>query len=106
MVSWTEFRTAAEGFLAPAGSSDPTDHITAPVLLIVGQDDSMFCGGAGGLACADTASVRQHEEPYYAAAASLTYLSVPGTGHDLALSQTAAQSFRLINRWLTMHGAP
>jgi pimeloyl-ACP methyl ester carboxylesterase len=106
VVSWTEFRTAAEAFLARPAWSNPTDHITVPVLLIVGQADTMFCGGAGGLACADTAAIRHHEEPYYAAAASLTYLSVPGTGHDLALSQTATRSFRLINRWLTMHGAP
>jgi pimeloyl-ACP methyl ester carboxylesterase len=106
VVSWTEFRTAAEAFLAPAGRPNPADHITVPVLLIVGQDDAMFCGGAGGLDCGDLASVRHHEAPYYAAAASLTYLTVPGTGHDLALSQTANQSFRLINRWLTTHGAP
>jgi pimeloyl-ACP methyl ester carboxylesterase len=106
VVSWTEFRTAAEGFLAPAARSNPTDHITAPVLLIVGQDDPMFCGHAGGLDCANPVAVRRHEAPYYRAAASLTYLSVPGTGHDLALSQTATRSFQLINQWLTAHGAP
>jgi len=106
VVSWTEFRTAAEDFLAPTGRSNPADHITAPVLVIAGQDDTMFCGGPGGLQCADVASVRHHEAPYYAAAASLTCLTVPGAGHDLALSRTANQSFALINRWLTKRGAP
>jgi pimeloyl-ACP methyl ester carboxylesterase len=76
-----------------------SDTISVPVLLIVGQQDKLMCGGPVP-DCADPDSVRAAEAPYYRSAASLTVQTVPDTGHDLALHPSADQSFTLINRWL------
>jgi pimeloyl-ACP methyl ester carboxylesterase len=87
---------------APAGQS-VTDDITAPVLLIVGQEDFFFCEGSGVVDCTDSPGVQAYEQPYFADTASLSYEWLPGTGHDLALSQSADRSFAMINAWLDSH---
>jgi pimeloyl-ACP methyl ester carboxylesterase len=103
VVSSTEFGTGIAVPNMPPGPANPEDRITAPVLLIVGQEDFLLCEGTGAPDCADLTALRQLEQPYYADAASLTALSVPDTGHDLALNKTAGISFALIDAWLVTH---
>lgn len=73
-------------------------HITAPVLVVVGAQDSLFCGGLIG--CTNANAVRANESLYYLSAAKLDVISVPATGHDLTLHTTAPQSFASINNWI------
>lgn len=105
VVSATEFESALALPALPPGPANPTDGITAPVLLLVGQQDHLLCQGGGTPDCANLPALQAFEAPYFARAVSLTVLSVPRTGHDLALSPTAGLSFAMINAWINTHGA-
>jgi pimeloyl-ACP methyl ester carboxylesterase len=59
-------------------------QITVPVLLVMGQQDSIFCG-LGATDCSSAASVLQSEVPYYSPQAQLQVIVAPNTGHDLNL---------------------
>jgi pimeloyl-ACP methyl ester carboxylesterase len=80
-----------------------SDRITAPVLLVDGQEDAIFCTLPAALDCANNTSLRDFEAPDYAAAASLSAAVVPSTGHDLALHPSANTSFSDINTWINSH---
>lgn len=101
-VSSTSFTTALTVNQQLPGLN-VSNHITAPVLLINGDDDTFFCGSLEILNCADNSAVEVYEAPYFTNAASVTAENVPATGHDLALSTTADQSFAQINTWLQQH---
>lgn len=81
----------------PPGTN-PTSSVHIPVLLVAGQHDRLYCGLA--LDCTDTEAVRNFEAPYYANAPSFAVVTIPDTGHDIALHPSAQESFRQINNWL------
>lgn len=95
--SMTEFTQGQAIGAVPAGSN-VTNSITRPVLLILGEQDRLYCGLA--LDCTNTANIVSNEAPYYTSAASLTVKTVPGTGHDLALHPSAGVSFGAISDWI------
>jgi alpha-beta hydrolase superfamily lysophospholipase len=74
---------------AEPAAQQPSSQVNVPVLIVVGADDNLFCAGVTEYNCASPASVRAYESQFYAAAPSLTVVTIPGTGHDLALSTTA-----------------
>lgn len=87
----------------PAGSN-VSYHIAAPVLLVVGQEDPLFCGNQPITPdCTSDTAVRDWEAPYFTSAANFTVKTVPNTGHNLALHSSADQSFDMINDWLKSH---
>jgi pimeloyl-ACP methyl ester carboxylesterase len=86
----TQLGTPAPGNLS--------DRVMAPVLLVFGQYDLIYCGLT--LACTSSDSVRGYETAYFVSAASLTAYLVPDTGHDVALHPSAPSSFDVINTWL------
>jgi pimeloyl-ACP methyl ester carboxylesterase len=100
VVSMTELQTGLGDFLVPPGPSNPTDQITAPVLLMVGQDDYFFCQSSGSAPCGSLAALYTEETPYYTSAKSLTIRVIPLTGHDLTTAPTAPRSFAMISSWL------
>ncbi len=104
VISGTELGGAIGSLLAPAGSN-VSDSVTAPVLVMVGQEDLLYCEGSGAADCSDPAALTTYEQPYFAKAASLTVETVPHTGHDLALSPTANVSFAGIDAWLGSQAA-
>lgn len=59
-------------------------QITVPVLLVVGQQDNVFCGLLA-TDCSSAATVLRAEAPYYSPKAQLQVVVVPGSGHDLNL---------------------
>lgn len=77
--------------------------VKAPVLLIDGEEDAVFCFANGGRDCTNPPSVVAAEAPYYPNAANFTVDMVPNTGHDLALHPSANDSFADINTWLQTH---
>lgn len=86
----------------PAGQN-AADSITAPVLVVIGQQDAIFCTDPPILDCSVPATVLASELPFYAGAASLTVDTIPDAGHDIALHPSAGQSFAEINQWITTH---
>ena len=99
VVSATEFADYGSMLAPPA--ANPSRLVRVPVLLVAGQQDVLLCGGA--LDCTDAAAVRANETPYFPQAPSVTTLTVPGTGHDLALHPSAAATADAINGWIRAH---
>jgi pimeloyl-ACP methyl ester carboxylesterase len=76
-----------------------SNRITAPVLLVNGQQDAPFCNV--DVSCLSDAVLTMAEMPYFTAARSFAARTVPDTGHNLPLHPSAGTSFGIINTWLT-----
>ena len=81
---------------------DVSATVTAPVLAMAGRKDVLVCGGPT-LDCADPAAVSANETAYYPASAGVTAVTIPDTGHDLALHPSADVSFGVIDAWIRGH---
>jgi pimeloyl-ACP methyl ester carboxylesterase len=75
---------------------------TVRVLIVVGQEDNFNCT-TSSLDCTNTSAVAANERPYYGHVGSLTVVTVPNTGHDLALHRSQRISFAAINTWIKNH---
>ena len=102
VVPLTDLATLATTWALPPGLN-ASDQITAPVLVVIGQQDAIFCTAPPLLDCVRPAALLAGETPYYAGAASLTVDSIPDTGHDIALHPSADTSFELITSWIAGH---
>jgi len=80
-------------------------QIAVPVLVVVGQEDSLLCG-LGATDCSSAASVLQAEAPYYSAQAQLQVAVIPNSGHDLNLHKSAPLWFASALSWAYQHVAP
>ncbi|MGD0701445.1 MAG: alpha/beta fold hydrolase [Trebonia sp.] len=89
----------ATSMLALPAAQQASDQISVPVLVAVGADDNLFCTGVTAYNCDSAASVRAFESRYYPPAAHLTVVTIPGTGHDLALSTTAPITDAVMIGW-------
>jgi pimeloyl-ACP methyl ester carboxylesterase len=95
--------TGFGGFFGDRGvtaGSNLSNQITAPTLLVVGQQDFIFCFNPAALDCADEAGIQAHEAPYYTGASNFSASTIPSSGHDIALHPSANQSFQAINQWI------
>ena len=99
--SVTELQTGVASTVVPPGSN-VAGKVTAPTMILVGQEDYLYCLSAGAAPCDSWGALTAFERPYFADAASLTAESVPDSGHDVGLNQPIA-SFVLINSWLSRH---
>jgi len=81
----------ARGWAAAVAGQGPCAQVTAPVLLVAGQDDPLL----GGLA-ADAGRLAGAERPHYPRAASVAAHVVPGAAHCLTLGPSAAASLAAI----------
>jgi alpha-beta hydrolase superfamily lysophospholipase len=80
-------------------TQQPSDQVTVPVLVVVGEDDGLFCTGVTVYNCANVTSVQSFESQYYLPAAHLRVAVIPDTGHDLALSTTAPVTDAVMIGW-------
>lgn len=80
-----------------------TPKITVPVLNVVGEYDTLLCGGATTRPnrCADPEAMRADERAYFRGLAKkcLVQAWVPDSGHNLNLHRNAPSWFDLANRW-------
>lgn len=90
-------------FLSARGVSagdNISNLITAPVLVVNGDQDAIFCFQPLVFNCSDSVAVSTNEAPFYAHAKSFEVHMVTGSGHDVALHPTAGASYSIINDWL------
>lgn len=80
-------------------------QIRVPVLVVVGQQDALFCGILA-TNCSSATSVQRAEAPYYARQAQLQVAVIPQAGHDLNLHKTAPLWFADATTWSLQHVAP
>jgi pimeloyl-ACP methyl ester carboxylesterase len=79
-----------------------TRQINVPVLDVVGQYDSLFCGGPGAAnQCQSASQLQAQESAYYTGVAQrcLKLATLPMAGHDLNLELNAQDWFSLANSW-------
>lgn len=101
MVSLDEAtkETGTAGELATIPVALPfTLSITAPVLLVDGDNDQLVCGT---LPCSSPLSAFNAEPLLYPRAASYRQELIPGTGHDMTPQTTAPRFFAAVGDWLT-----
>lgn len=79
-------------------SKAPSNGITVPVLVVVGQRDPHFCE-PDSVDCSTFDTVRQEEAPFYLRASSLSAVVIPDTGHSLNLHRTAPLFFAVALTW-------
>jgi pimeloyl-ACP methyl ester carboxylesterase len=99
VLSATELTTTLLDVQTPA-ALNISQGVTAPVLLVDGQDDKLYCQGPLNADCSTSQKVVDHERPFYPNAQSLTARIIGKTGHALTMSPTYQQSFDAINSWL------
>ncbi|GAA2036027.1 alpha/beta fold hydrolase [Catenulispora yoronensis] len=97
-ISGTELAAGIVETELPA-LTNPSRLITAPVLVLDGQQDGIFCGLT--VDCTNLSWLLGEEAQFYSGAARLSVATVAGTGHDVALHPSAAQSFAVIDQWIT-----
>jgi pimeloyl-ACP methyl ester carboxylesterase len=93
--------TATDGefsTFAPTLVDGISAQITVPVLLIVGQQDSIVCGLLA-TNCSSAATIKQAEAPFYSPQAQLQVVVIPNAGHDLALHRSAPLYFAATIAW-------
>jgi pimeloyl-ACP methyl ester carboxylesterase len=79
-----------------------TNEITAPVLLVNGSNDSVFCrqgNGLGSADCANDANLAESEGPFYGPAAQLETYVLPRSGHNINLVPNAELWFARALEW-------
>ena len=90
---------------APVLVDNISAQITVPVLLVVGQQDSIVCGSMA-TDCSSAASVLQAEATFYSPQAQLQAVVIPNVGHDLNLHMGAAAWFEAAIAWSYQYVAP
>jgi len=76
-----------------------SNQISAPVLMVNGQQDAPFCNI--DVSCLSDTVLTLAEMAYFTGAESFIARTIPDTGHDLPLHPSAGMSFGIINTWLT-----
>jgi pimeloyl-ACP methyl ester carboxylesterase len=89
-----EFATLAQG-----RNPQFSKAIKTPVLLVVGQNDSINCNEAAGLSCKDSAAIMAREKDNFSPAACLEAFVLPNSGHDTNLHYNAKDWFKAANDW-------
>ncbi|MFL6141432.1 MAG: alpha/beta hydrolase [Labedaea sp.] len=97
-ITYAEVNTALPLVTGPAAGS-PTQGITVPVLIAMGQFDNLVCGGSDGMTCTTT-SVRNLELPYFTHAPSVTAQVTAGSGHMLSQHPSAPVAHSAMLTWI------
>jgi len=90
--------TAGELTFTPDDELAYSRAIHAPVLLVMGTTDALFCGT--GQPCTTPADICQREHTAFPAGTTLAAATIPQTGHSINLHRAAPQAFEAINAWL------
>jgi len=80
-------------------ATSPSQNVTKPTLLVLGENDPIFCGGPEGFVC-DEASVTAYEAPYYSNAPVFDVFVAEDTGHPINLHQNGPASMDVENQWI------
>ncbi len=98
-TSATQFADGMAALQTPA-LLNISQGITAPVITVVGEQDTLFCGLL--LTCTQP-NVAAFEAPFYTNAASFDAAVTADTAHNLALHPSAPTTFATINQWILTH---
>jgi len=80
-------------------ATSPSQNISKPTLLVIGENDPIFCGGPEGYVC-DEPAILAHEAPYYSNAPVLDVFVPQDTGHVINLHRNGPSSMDFQNEWV------
>ncbi|GIH18953.1 alpha/beta fold hydrolase [Rugosimonospora africana] len=99
-------QTVTSGEIADVGAlSDVTasQQVHVPVLLVVGQNDSLVCDPGQGLSCRTPGDICTREAPDFPASGSVAAYVLPDAGHPVNLHYHANRWYAVAMRWVD-HG--
>ncbi len=76
-----------------------TKQINVPVLLVVGDGDTHFCGQPLGSDCSSAAALRASEAPFFSGAAQLQTYVLSGYGHSINYAPNAPTYHQVVKNW-------
>lgn len=77
---------------SPPPATAPSQQVTVPVLIVVGDHDLFWCG-ADAVDCTSPSIVASKEAPYYPPSAGLSVLVATNNGHSVNMHNDADMSF-------------
>ncbi len=87
------------GSIPPAITSPASKAIKAPVLVIIGQKDEIFCEGNTPINCANSSTVLSYETPFYTSSKNVQAFVLNYAGHDVNLHYDAGGWFGVSTGW-------
>jgi pimeloyl-ACP methyl ester carboxylesterase len=81
-----------------------TRQIDVPVLLVVGDGDSHFCGQPLGSDCSSADALRASEAPFFSDAARLQTYVLDGYGHSINYAPNAPTYHQVVKDWMRATG--
>jgi pimeloyl-ACP methyl ester carboxylesterase len=97
-VTVGELQTALPLDLVPPDQS-PTQLITAPILVTMGDHDNIVCGGPDGLQCTKQVLLN-YEQPYFKNASRFDVVVAKDTGHMVSQHTTAPKVHAALLEWV------
>jgi len=79
--------------------TSPSQNVSKPTLVVIGEKDPIFCGGPEGYIC-DEPTIRAFEAPYYANAPVFDVFVPKDTGHVINLHMNGPSSMDFENQWV------
>jgi pimeloyl-ACP methyl ester carboxylesterase len=77
----------------------PSRAISVPTLVLIGEQDGIYCGPPDGLTCRSH-TLFSREKPFYSPDAHLRVMVMPQTGHSMILHKTAPIVDTAILLWI------
>lgn len=99
-------RTGLLDFLAQRGvpkEANISNEVKVPVLVMVGQQDAIFCYDPAAFDCTKLDQLLANEAGYYQKASDFKVISIRNSGHDLTLHPSADSSYQIISDWVHTH---
>lgn len=79
--------------------TSPSQNVSKPTLVVIGENDPIFCGGPEGFVC-DEPTIHDFEAPYYANAPVFDVFVPQDTGHVINLHMNGPSSMDFENQWV------
>jgi pimeloyl-ACP methyl ester carboxylesterase len=83
-------------------ATSPSQNLTKPTLVVIGENDPIFCGGPEGFVC-DVPTITAYEAPYYSNAPVFDVYVPQDTGHPINLHRSGPASMAFENQWVLDH---
>jgi hypothetical protein len=81
-----------------------SQRITVPVMVVMSDSDTVFCGPPLGADCSSADAVVTAEAPSYAPETRLSAYVVHGYGHSINFAPNAPGYYRAVAEWTTKIG--
>lgn len=92
------------GEILTIGSSPPSSSFDGPVLVLTGEQDQPFCGGACSETGTNAASIPAEAAPLFPNASAFEAYIQPNSGHGINAHYNATGAYEVIQDFLEGHG--